>query len=136
MSTLTTSELAPSNAQTQLSKRIAGWTESNDVAVGVPMHTIQRDERYYEQAAEFVSEQWTTERAEMLKDKRAYAPFSLGTDGCLGRGLELRMAIARVALNFNIGFAEGEDRRRLDEETKDTFSLTAPSVMASFTVRR
>ena len=38
---------------------------------GEPMHTIQRDERYYERAAEFVPERWMTERAEMVKDKRA-----------------------------------------------------------------
>ena len=37
----------------------------------VPMHTIQRDERYYEQAAEFAPERWMAGRAEMVKDKRA-----------------------------------------------------------------
>ena len=49
--------------------------------------------------------------------------------------MELQMVISRVALNFNIGFSEAEDGRWLDEETKDTLSLTASSMMARFTVR-
>lgn len=110
-----------------------------DVVVGVPVHTIQNDERYYERAAEFLPERWTSERSEMIKDKHAYAPFSLGTYRCAGKGLvmmELRMVIARVALSFDIGFAEGEDGRRLDEETKETIALAVPSMMVQFTVRR
>ncbi|KAF8517242.1 cytochrome P450 [Trichophaea hybrida] len=72
-----------------------------DVVVNVPGHTIQRDERYYEKALEFIPERWTEEKAEMIKDKRAYAPFSLGTYGCVGKGLammELRMAIADMSI--------------------------------------
>lgn len=103
------------------------------------MHTIQRDERYYENALEFIPERWTVEKAEMVKDKRAYAPFSLGTYGCVGKNLammELRMAIARIALSFDIAFAEGETGRKLDEETKDTFTLTIPSMFVTLTERR
>lgn len=105
----------------------------------MPVHVLQNDERYYERAAEFVPERWAAERSKMIKDKRAYAPFSLGTYACPGKGLvmmELRMAIARVVLSFDIGFAEGEDGRRLEEETKETITLSVPSMMAKFTVRR
>ena len=50
--------------------------------------------------------------------------------------MELRMAIARIALSFDVAFAEGETGRKLDEETKDTFTLTIPSMFVTLTERR
>jgi cytochrome P450 len=109
-----------------------------DVAVSVPTYTLQRDERYFEKALEFIPERWTEETAHMVKDKRAFIPFSTGIFGCVGKNLalmELRMVLARVALNFDVQFAEGEDGRGLEEESKDTFTLTVPSMYVKLTER-
>ena len=35
------------------------------------------DERYFERASEFLPERWTT-APELVKDKRAFAPFTIG----------------------------------------------------------
>jgi hypothetical protein len=35
------------------------------------------DERYFERASEFLPERWTT-ASELVKDKRAFAPFTIG----------------------------------------------------------
>jgi cytochrome P450 len=109
-----------------------------DVVVNVPIHTVQRDERYFEKATEFIPERWTEEKAHMVKDRRAFIPFSIGNFGCVGKNLammELRMVLARVALNFDMQFAEGEDGRKVAEESKDTFTLTVPSMYVKFTER-
>jgi cytochrome P450 len=45
--------------------------------VVLPVWSLQRDERYFERALEFVPERWTT-RPEMVKDRRAYLPFVTG----------------------------------------------------------
>lgn len=109
------------------------------MVVSVPTHVIQRDERFYERAQEFVPERWMEGNEHMIKDRRAYLPFSTGTWGCAGKNLalmELRMALGRVAINFDIAFAEGETGRAVDEETKDTFTLKIPSMMVRLTPRK
>ncbi|KAA8901371.1 cytochrome P450 67 [Sphaerosporella brunnea] len=109
-----------------------------DVVVSVPTHSIQRDERYYEKASEFIPERWMDEKAHMVKDKRAFIPFSKGTFGCVGKNLalmELRMVLAKVALNFELEFAEGENGSRIEEETKDTFTLTVTPLFVIFKER-
>jgi len=45
------------------------------------------------------------------------------------------MVIARIALGFELAFAEGEDGRGVNEESKDTFTLTLPKMFGKFTPR-
>jgi cytochrome P450 len=49
-----------------------------DTNVIVPTHTIQRDSRYFVDPNSFVPERWMEEKAEMVIDRSAYAPFSQG----------------------------------------------------------
>ena len=49
---------------------------------------------------EFIPERWTT-RPELVREKGAYAPFSLGGYNCIGRGLALmtlRGTVARLVM--------------------------------------
>ena len=49
-----------------------------------PIHTIQRDERYFKDATKFVPERWFEEnQAEWIYDKRAFLPFSYGSYKCI-----------------------------------------------------
>ncbi|KAH8818601.1 cytochrome P450, partial [Flagelloscypha sp. PMI_526] len=52
-----------------------------DVVVSVPMYTIQRDERYFERAEEFIPERWAKEGLVHGADTsmEAYNPFTRGT---------------------------------------------------------
>ena len=62
-----------------------------------------------------------------------------GVYGCAGKQLallELRSALARIALNFDISFARGEDGIKFDKEAKDTFVLTLDALQLVFTERR
>lgn len=44
----------------------------------VPVYNIQRDPRYWPQAAEFIPERWGDRRSEMRTDKAPYFPFLAG----------------------------------------------------------
>ncbi|EGX49034.1 hypothetical protein AOL_s00079g255 [Orbilia oligospora ATCC 24927] len=81
--------------------------------VYVPTLTLMTDEKYFENAEEYIPERWT-EKEEMVKDKRAYVPFGYGIHACAGKQLainELKLVVARVVAGFEI---EGED----DEEVE------------------
>ncbi|KIW74868.1 hypothetical protein Z517_11638 [Fonsecaea pedrosoi CBS 271.37] len=106
-----------------------------DTIVGVPVHTLQRDPRYFERPLEFVPERWE----EMNADKSPFFPFSKGAFGCVGKQLammELRMVLSRVAMGFDIAFADGEDGVKFDTEVLDTFTLTLPPLKMKFTPRQ
>ena len=51
-----------------------------DTVVLMPQWLIQRDERYFERAKEFVPERWIvgSKEAGMIKDRNAFFPFQLG----------------------------------------------------------
>lgn len=63
----------------------------------------------------------------MIKDKRAYAPFSLGAFNCIGKNLalmELRTVLSRLFCEFDVSFAPGEDGTTLFEDTTEHFTLS------------
>jgi cytochrome P450 len=49
-----------------------------NVQVDIPFLALMRDERYFLQGEDFIPERWTSERPELLKDKRAFIPFGYG----------------------------------------------------------
>lgn len=62
----------------------------------------------------------------MVKHKDAFAPFSLGPMGCIGKNLalmQLRGIISRILLTFDVSLAPEEDGKRLLYETKDHFTV-------------
>ncbi|KAL8832578.1 MAG: hypothetical protein Q9170_004822 [Blastenia crenularia] len=108
-----------------------------DMTVWCPQWVLSRDENLYERAEEWVPERWTT-RPEMIRDKAAYAPFSTGPYGCIGRPLalmELRTVIATLVSRFNFRLAEGEDGRSLLEDSRDQFTFNLGHLFLVFTPR-
>jgi len=90
-----------------------------------PQYTIQRSPKAFAQPDDFIPERWTT-RPELVRDKNAFFPFSLGRYGCIGKQLaynEMRNVISTLVLEFDVEFAEGEDGRRLLGETQDHFTM-------------
>lgn len=99
-----------------------------NIIIWMPIHTIQRDERYFKNAKAFMPERWLEEnQAEWIKDKRAFMPFSLGTFKCIGNNLamtEMRAVTANLVRKFDVVAAPGEDYDAIEHKTKDTFTLT------------
>ena len=62
----------------------------------------------------------------MIKYKDAFAPFSMGPFGCIGKSLayvELRTVTARLINRFDVSLAPGEDGKRIIWETIDHFTV-------------
>lgn len=105
------------------------------VIVAVPTYTIQRDARYWgDKAHEFVPERW-----ENLSTERVpWIPFTRGRYACPGKALammELRIAISRIALQYDLEFASEGDGDRFDLGAKDFFILSLPALNISFKSR-
>lgn len=103
-----------------------------DTIVSVPTYTIQRDERYWENALEFRPERWENVNLE----KVAWIPFSRGQYSCPGKNLafmELRMVLSRIALEYNLALPPGDDGEAFDKGAKDTFTLNVPELPIIFT---
>ena len=93
-----------------------------------PIHTIQRDERYFKSGSIFYPERWFDEnQSEWIKDKRAFIPFSYGSYKCIGNNLammEMRTVAANIVHRFDVRAAPGEDFDAIENKTMDTFTLT------------
>jgi cytochrome P450 len=79
----------------------------------------------YVQPLEFIPERWYS-KPELVKNQSAFIPFALGHWACIGKQLayiELRTVIVRLVMAFDIGFAPGEDGRKLLEESNDAFTM-------------
>ncbi|KAJ1327353.1 cytochrome P450 family 628 [Microdochium nivale] len=102
-----------------------------------PHHTIQRSPRAFVKPLEFIPERWTSQ-PELVLNKNAWFPFSIGKFSCIGKQLalnKLRIVIAKVLLNFNVALAPGETGRELLEESKDMFTLINAKLELVFTER-
>ena len=83
------------------------------------------DESIYEDANSFVPERWYS-NPDMIKNKDAFAPMSMGPFGCIGKSLammELRTVTTRLVNRFDISLAPNEDGTRLIDETIDHFTV-------------
>lgn len=112
------------------------------VEVGTAAYAIHHSETYYSEPFAFRPERWiadekngvTAESVELAQS--AFCPFSLGTRGCIGKGLayaELSVCIARVLFLYDVRLAPGDTtgegrpelswgrRRRGEQQTKDMF---------------
>jgi cytochrome P450 len=111
--------------------------------IWTPIHTMQRDDRYFKEATTFMPERWLEEKqAEWILDKRAFMPFSTGAYKCIGNNLammEMRAVTANIVRKFDVVAAPGEDFDAIENKTMDTFTLTLGKldvVMAKRNVRR
>lgn len=96
-----------------------------NATIRMPGYVMARDPSIYPSPTSFLPDRWSTQ-SNMITNREAFAPFSIGPMGCIGKNLallELRMLTAQLVLRFDVEFAEGEDGKRLLEETRDHFTL-------------
>jgi cytochrome P450 len=117
--------------------------------VGVPAYAIHHDETYYPDPWSFRPERWIVAHHDSAEDgendsdvdpllrrpeqvqaaRDAFAPFSLGSRGCVGKSLaylELCICLARVLYLYDIRRADGTEEvtiRRGTDVRKDEFQL-------------
>jgi tryprostatin B 6-hydroxylase len=86
---------------------------------------------------EYIPERWTTE-PDLVINKNAFFPFSIGKFGCIGKQLalsELRTVLSKMVLEFDVAFAPGEDGTRLLTESKDNFTMSNAELNLIWTER-
>ncbi|KAJ5629814.1 hypothetical protein N7528_003471 [Penicillium herquei] len=109
-----------------------------DTIIVLPQYVLQRDERHFSSGSEFIPERWLDEKKNLVKQDEAFFPFQQGRYGCVGKQLalmELRAVIARLAYDFDLAFAAGEDGVSFDADSMDTFTFTIGSLNLVFTDR-
>lgn len=109
-----------------------------DVTIGIPTYSVNRSPKVAEKPDEFIPERWYS-KGSMVKNSRAFAPFSLGPYGCIGKGLalmELRTIVTLLVTQFDVEFAPGEDGRAFIEESKDVFTIALADLNLRFTPRK
>jgi len=75
----------------------------------------------------------------MVKDKRAFAPFSIGRYSCVGKNLalsELRFVTALLVSKYDIAFAPGEAGIRVWKNMKDQFTAAPGKLELVFHARK
>ncbi|KAL1962758.1 hypothetical protein VTN77DRAFT_9212 [Rasamsonia byssochlamydoides] len=112
-----------------------------DTNMVVPQYVIQRDERNFPRGAEFLPERWLAEEKKtgrLILNEQAFFPFQIGPYSCVGKQLalmQLRSVLSRIALNFDIAFAPGEDGVAFDQGARDTFTFTVSPLQLVFKER-
>ncbi|KAK8079286.1 hypothetical protein PG994_003093 [Apiospora phragmitis] len=109
-----------------------------DTIVVVPMHSIQRDPRYWggaEDAVRYRPERWEG----LSTEKAAWMAFNRGASVCPGKNLafmKLRLVLAKIAARFEVPeFAPGFDPEAFDRGAEDRFTMHLGKLMLVFTPR-
>ncbi|KAL3471262.1 cytochrome P450 [Aspergillus californicus] len=94
---------------------IGGEYIPGDTVMLVNFYAMGRDESNFTHANEFIPERFFS-RPELIKEKDAFAPFSTGPFGCIGKNLalmEIRLLTAILVTRFEVALAPGEDGGQL-----------------------
>lgn len=87
---------------------------------------------------EFIPERWYSQ-PELILDKRAFAPFSYGARYCLGKNIALvalRLVVAVLLQDYNVGFAPGYDEDTIWRDMRDQVTCQPGQVLCIFTPRK
>ncbi|KAL4931670.1 cytochrome P450 [Aspergillus undulatus] len=104
---------------------IGGTCIPGNMTVWCPQYVLGRDENTYSNPEAFIPERWY-QSPHLIKDRDAFAPFSIGPYGCIGKSLALlniRTMIAQLVMTFDISFGPGEDGGRFEGETTEQFTV-------------
>lgn len=111
-------------------------------------------ESAWEAPHDFCPERWYS-RQDMIKDKRAFAPFGVGKGffhpnsryelnipsgktSCVGKNLaltEIRMAVAGILSVFNMSFLPGDDGAAVERDMRDQLTAYPGDLKLIFTQR-
>lgn len=117
--------------------KLGDFSIPGDVTVFTPLYSMHRSDAF-EQPLHFIPERWTT-RPELIRNRKAIAPFLIGPYSCIGRQLaynEMRTVAARLVSAFEIALAKGEDGSRLLHGSSDNFTVTIGDLDLIFTPRK
>ncbi|MCJ1237976.1 hypothetical protein MMC14_005963 [Varicellaria rhodocarpa] len=103
---------------------IAGHYVPGDTVVAIPSYSLGRLENCFKQAGEFIPERWYS-KPDMILDKTAFAPFSSGRYGCIGKNLalmQIRSVVALLVSKYDICLSPNDDGVDVLSNMKDQFT--------------
>jgi len=86
-----------------------------NTVIQLHLYTMARDEKNFVHAEQFIPERFFS-KPDLIKNKDAWAPFSIGPYGCIGKNLaymEIRTLTALLISSFDVALAPGEDGHSL-----------------------
>ncbi|CAD6451908.1 7a9d94ff-9170-4066-ba75-deea6008af81 [Sclerotinia trifoliorum] len=119
--------------------KVGGIFIPGNVQVQIAQLSLMKDERYFAQGKEFIPERWTSERPELVKDRRAFIPFGYGVHSCVGKTLalqELRLVVARIVRTFDVQFGPSYDEAVFESEWKDHLAVKIGNLWLRFLPRK
>ncbi|XWW99660.1 hypothetical protein V2A60_007671 [Cordyceps javanica] len=108
-----------------------------NIHVQVPTYLIHRSEGAFSRPNDFVPERWTT-KPELIVDRSAYYPFSVGRHSCPGKQfalVELRQAAVEILRRYTVELAPGFTSKDFEDGLKDHFNMEASRLDFAFTAR-
>ncbi|KAI2995014.1 hypothetical protein CBS147346_10164 [Aspergillus niger] len=116
---------------------IDGVNIPGNMTVMCPQNVLGHSEAVYERPMEFLPERWYLQ-PELVKDKSAFVPFSIGPYGCIGKPLALltiRNTLVRLVTMFDFEYAHGEDGMAFEGKAKDRFTMSFGDLYVLFRER-
>ncbi|KAI0128194.1 cytochrome P450 [Hypoxylon sp. NC0597] len=117
---------------------IEGTFIPRNTKIAAARYSIGRLVSAYENPDEFIPERWYS-KPKLVEDKRAFAPFGIGRNGCAGKSLamhQLRFVIATLLSNYNIKFAPNDENgEAVERDMKDQLTATPGKLILVFEKR-
>ncbi|KAJ5726731.1 Cytochrome P450 [Penicillium malachiteum] len=116
---------------------IDGTFIPGNTTVYCPQYVLGRNPDCYINPNEFIPERWYS-RPDLMPDASAYAPFSIGTYGCIGKPLALlniRATVARIVADYDLQLAPGMSLAAYEQGMKEHFTLVPSSLKLCFKKR-
>ncbi|GKZ24652.1 hypothetical protein AbraIFM66951_011923 [Aspergillus brasiliensis] len=118
---------------------IAGTFIPGGTKICAPRYTIGRLESAYERPNEFIPERWYSQ-GDLVRDRRAFAPFGVGSTSCVGKNLALtqvRLVTAALVIRYRINFAARNPHgERVEGEMKDQLTAQPGPCWLEFSPRK
>ncbi|WIV66243.1 cytochrome P450 [Natrialbaceae archaeon AArc-T1-2] len=105
---------------------IRGYEVPAGTELLLPVYTLHRDERWWDEPEQFRPERWADE--DVPAEEFAYVPFGVGPRSCIGRRLAtltLRLAVATIARRYRFELAPDQSRT-VDLGLSTTLSPSEP----------
>ena len=104
-----------------------------------PFWLTSEGEHIYADAAAFIPDRWTT-RPELVRQQGAFAPFSTGPYGCIGRPLamlNLRTTLIQLLREFDFELEpDQKDKEAIELGATEHFTLAPGPLLMTFHKRK
>ncbi|KAI0535109.1 cytochrome P450 [Xylaria digitata] len=117
---------------------IDGTFIPGNTTVFCPQFVIGRNSESFASPNEFIPERWYSQ-PDLIREVSGFAPFSLGSYGCVARPLALvniRAVVARIVANYDIRSIPVENLIAFDDGMQENFTLVLPELKLSFVKRQ